>query len=440
MTTWNRRSFLKTLGTSAMALSLGNLFPRRASAFTASNAKRVIFYYFPDGTPTPMGGTSQWHLSNLSTLSTNLAPLQPFVNQCIFLNGLTMGPTDAGSHPGGTKKLLTAVDGGHGVSIDRQLAATVGQDTPFKHVYLGAMATYNNAAADKFISYPTDGTTVAPIDDPAQAFQMLFGSAGGGGGSTAPDKSVLDTDIADINDVMSSLGTVEQSKLNLHLQALRNLETQLSTTTTGCGSTAPASIAAATSGGVAVDGNFPNTLQAQMDVMVNAMACGLTRVGVIQASQHTSELIMSRFGPPYTTATPMYTPNFDTRSHQASHYGDNTTANWTAYVQQVTWFVQQLAYLLQQLKNRPEGDGTMLDYSMVFICTEINDGNSHTHDNMPMVLCGGGGGRLHTGQLLDFSAAPRRHADLYVAMANAMGSNISTFGDVCGGVLPGVLV
>ena len=61
---------------------------------------------------------------------------------------------------------------------------------------------------------------------------------------------------------------------------------------------------------------FPQILRAQTDLMVQAMACGLTKVGVIQASHHTSELIMSRFA-----NTPMYDPGFDMRSHQASHYG-----------------------------------------------------------------------------------------------------------------------
>src|SRR6185295_2365623 len=92
---------------------------------------------------------------------------------------------------------------------------------------------------------------------------------------------------------------------------------------------------------------FPQILRAQMDVMVQAMACGKTRVGVIQASHHTSDLIMSRFA-----GTPMYDPGFDMRSHQASHYGashDDGHREYHAYVQQVTWWVQQYAYLLSQL-------------------------------------------------------------------------------------------
>ena len=87
-----------------------------------------------------------------------------------------MGGTDAGSHPGGAKKLLTGVDGGGGESLDRYLARSALGAAPFRHLYLGAMATQNNASGDKFISYPSAGTTAAPEDDPMTAFGRLFGS------------------------------------------------------------------------------------------------------------------------------------------------------------------------------------------------------------------------------------------------------------------------
>ena len=169
--------------------------------------------------------------------------------------------------------------------------------------------------------------------------------------------------------------------------------------------------------------------------MVQAMACGLTRVGVIQASHHTSELIMSRFA-----NTEMFDPSFDMRSHQASHYGaahDPAKREYRAFAQQVTWWVAQFAYLLDQLAARPEEDGTMLDYSLVLLCSEVADGNTHLHDDIPLVLAGGGGGTIRTGRFLDVGY--RRHGDLFVAIANAMGDNITSFGDASAGPLPGLL-
>lgn len=442
-----RRSFLKALGVSAMALPFAHLLGgRRARAFTHAPARRVIFYYFPDGIPEPDGEASRWHIDGPETgftLTPTLTPLQPFVDQCVFFNGLSMGPTDAGSHPGGAKKLLTAVDGGNGESIDRYLARTVGADAPFDHVYLGAAATQNNASGDKFISYPAAGTTVAPEDDPVRAWKRLFASAtppstpDGGTPTSSDDKSVLDTDLADLDELRGRLGDVEKSKLDLHLEALRDLEKRLTgggvpTGGAGCSNTAPGSVGTLDENALFDPATFPAVLRAQMDVMVQAMACGLTRVGVVQASQHTSELIMSRF-----PMTELYTPGFDMRSHQASHYGVSSDPKFDAYVKQVRWFVAQLAYLLDALKQRPEGDGTMLDYSMVLVCSEVSDGNTHKHDNMPFLLAGGGGGALRTGRVM--SLGYHRHADLFVSMARAMGSNVNQFGDASQGPLPGLL-
>jgi hypothetical protein len=163
------------------------------------------------------------------------------------------------------------------------------------------------------------------------------------------------------------------------------------------------------------------------------MACGLTKVAVVQASQHTSELIMSRF-----PATPIYKPNFDMRSHQASHYGVTTDPKFEDYSKQRTWFVEQFAYLLAQLAARPEGSGTMLDNSIVLLCSEISDGNTHSHDDMPFILGGGGGGALRTGRLFDTGG--RRHSDLLGTIAHAMGdASITTYGQGGQGLLSGLL-
>jgi hypothetical protein len=252
------------------------------------------------------------------------------------------------------------------------------------------------------------------------------------------DKSVLDTDLADLTELQARLGAVEKSKLDLHLEALRDLEKRLAgggaVGGAACSTVAPGSIGMIDGSTLYDAGHFPQILRAQIDVMVQAMACGLTRVGVIQASQHTSDLIMSRFA----EDPALYTPSFDMRSHQASHYGVSSDSKFSAYVAQVRWFVAQLAYLLGALQQRPEGDGTMLDYSMVLACSEISDGNTHKHDNMPFLLAGGGGGALRTGRILDVGY--RRHGDLYLAMAKAMGADRMSFGDASQGILPGVLV
>jgi hypothetical protein len=381
------------------------------------------------------------------SLNEQLQGLGTFKDDCVFLNGLSSGPTDTGSHPGGAKKLLTAVDGGNGESIDQYLARTTGSSTLFRHVYLGAMANYNSASGDKHISYPSAGVSATPEDSPMKAFERLFGKtnpSGGGGGGSMPDPiatSVLDTTRKDLEELSARLGSVEKKKLDLHMDALREVERRVKGIP---GMTPPPKATCSdpridTSGltdtSLYDPGLFPKILRAQMDLMVQAMACGLTKVGVVQASHHTSELIMSRF-----PATEMYDPKFDMRSHQASHYGpsqDKSKREFRDYFSQRRWWVQQFAYLLDQLKQRPEADGTMLDYSLVVLCSEICDGNTHSHDNLPFIVGGRGGGAVTTGRLLSYGY--KRHGDLLVSIARAMKQDIWRFGDGSSGPLSGFL-
>ncbi len=442
----SRRNMLAGMGAAGLALPFYQLLKPAESKAAGGIAKRVIFFYFPDGVPgiSQNGETSLWHCtgsgSNFS-LSEVLQPLSAFKDDCVFINGLSMGGTDSGSHPGGAKKLLTAVDGGYGESIDQFLARTAGANAPFRHLYLGAMANQNNASGDKHISYPSAGQSITPEDNPRKAFDLLFGGASGPAPGGMPDPikvSIIDGMLGDLQALQSSLGTTEKQKLDMHLESLREVEKRIKgegiMPVVSCDN--PAVDTSGFSDQELYDpAKFPAILKAQIDLMVLAMACGLTQVGTIQASQHTSELIMSRF-----PGTEMYNPNFDMRSHQASHYGashDYNKPEFKAFVQQCKWWVSQFAYLLQQLKNTPDTDGTMLDTSLVLLCTEVCDGNTHLHDDMPFVLAGRAGGAISTGRLLSYGY--ERHGKLFVSMAQAMGQNIGSFGDAGSGPLAGLL-
>ena len=188
-------------------------------------------------------------------------------------------------------------------------------------------------------------------------------------------------------------------------------------------------------GAPAPDASTTDILRAQTDLMVLAMACGLTRVGVIQASHHTSELIMSRFA-----GSEMYDPGYDMRSHQASHYGarhDRSNRNFVDYLAQRRWWVGKYRALLERLAAIPEGDGSMLDYTLVLFCTEVSDGNTHSHHDMPFVLAGNAAGTIATGRVMETGG--RRHGDLLAALATAMGEPLAGFGWESREALPGLI-
>ena len=442
----DRRAMMGALLAGALGTTLAAALGQRAHA-APGKVKRLFILNFPDGVPNPAGGPDMWWPSDAGgalTLAPAMTPLEPHKKQLLFFRGLSMGGTDEGSHPGGAKKLLTGVDGGAGVSIDRHLASTIGKSAPFPHLYLGAQAAANNASGDKFVSYPAAGTTAAPIDDPFTAYKMLFGSgvsagqggqAGGGGAAGAPvdqrKKSAVAVLLSDLGDLKGRLGEAEQARLELHRDALDQLDkrlTQLATPPMGAGGAAATGcappmlkLAATDATGLGKPELFPAISRAQIDLMVAAMACGLSRIGVLQLSQHTSELVMSRF-----EGTELYTPNFDMRSHQASHYGDPSDPKFTSYVAERRWFMGEVAYLLQRLGQLPEDGATMLDHTLVLVCTEVCDGNTHLHRDMPFFLAGGGAGGVSTGKIL--SLGERRHGDLLATVAQALGSDITSFG------------
>jgi Protein of unknown function (DUF1552) len=437
-----RRRFLKGLGGAALALPFYEMLKPRA-ARAGGVARRAIFFYFPDGVAIPNDDPSQsWHPTGGErgfTLSRQLEPLAPYKDDCVFLRGVSLGPDGSNNHAAGAKKLLTGVTEGNGQSLDQFLAQTAGNQAPWRHLYLGAMSKTNASSprsSDSYISYPSAGNSIVPEDNPAVAFQSLFGSAtgvGSGGPQQDPLKvSVIDGVLDDMNRLKAQLGGVEAQKLDMHLDSLREVERRIK----GTGAPVPTAscesptLAAPGSEDLYSDVKFPAIMKAQIDLMVLAMACGLTKVGTLQASYHTSELNMGLFPESETSV------GNGMRSHQASHYGDTSNQLYSHFVLQRRWFVSQFAYLLEQLKSRPEDGGTMLDNSIILLCTEVSDGNTHSHDNMPFVLAGRAGGALSTGRLLDYNYT--RHSNLLSSIAHAMGQP-TCFGHDCSGPLPGLL-
>jgi hypothetical protein len=122
--------------------------------------------------------------------------------------------------------------------------------------------------------------------------------------------------------------------------------------------------------------------------------------------------------------------------HGISHHGDDA-GNFAKLETIDAWEVSQLAYLLEQMQAVEEGDGTLLDNSMVFFSSEIEDGNSHAHRNLPIILAGRGGGVLNPGRHIVYPDTPPI-ANLFTSMLNGLGVEAGTFGDDGTGPLSGL--
>jgi hypothetical protein len=166
---------------------------------------------------------------------------------------------------------------------------------------------------------------------------------------------------------------------------------------------------------------YPIMGRLMMDLMVTALACDRTRVATLMW-EHAAE--NQRF--PFIGA--------DVEHHEAVH-----NSQFAAVEKILTWFTEQQAYLLTKMKEIQEGDGTLLDNTLIFSTSEQSNGTTHRHDNMPFLLLGKAGGALETKRWLRYDGNPP-HNNLLCSMLNLMGVEASSFGkqDWCTGPLSGL--
>jgi uncharacterized protein DUF1552 len=408
--------------------------------------KRFIVFFRPNGTktrdwfPTPGATPSDFTLGRIHAQA-----LAPFIRDLVFLSGIDMIAADMGPgemHQRGMGDALTGIallhgdfvggDGtpgagwGGGISVDQRIAREIGRSTPLQSLELGVRAT--GAEVSHRISYAGAGQPLPPENDPSAVFQRLFA-----GYSRAPTalqqlraqrKSVLDTVRDQFAGVERRVSASERIKLEQHLTLVRDLEGRLQATMVwGDACRVPG---APMSMPVDDENTMPSIARLQLDLMVMALACDITRVASIQFSNADNHI---RF--------PWINSLGD--GHGLSHAGDDDAAAHEELVERDIWYAQQFAYLLGALKAIPEGDGTMLDNTLILWCSELSIGNIHSHINMPFLLAGRAGGALATGRYLQYQSPP--HNDLLLSILRMFGIQDATFGDpmFSMGVLPNLM-
>jgi hypothetical protein len=440
-----RRSFLRGLGGTAIALPLLSAFGRDALAQGAPGSmsadgfpKRFIYFFHPNGTiqddfwPTAGSTERDFQMSRI------LTPLEAHRNKLIIPEGINLdsgggefGPGEP--HQRGMGTVLTGRplqegdfvggDGslagwGDGISLDQHLANRIGSSTPFKSLHLGVRAdtTAPTAEVRTRISYTGPAQPVPPQNDPLTVFRDLFSDF-----ETEPAelqaireqrKSILDAVGQQMEAVNKRVGARDRQRLESHLAMIRDLEVRLENErVTGEACYAPPEPDALEPDS---EDTMPDISRLHIDLMVMALACDLTRVASLQFSNAKNHI---RF------------PWLDSLGdgHQLSHAGPSNDAAHEEWVQRDQWFASQFAYLLTKLDSIQEGDGTMLDNTVVLWINELSQGNTHSHINMPFVMAGSAGGYFDTGRYIQYDNAS--HSDLLVSIQNAFGIEDETFGD-----------
>jgi hypothetical protein len=268
--------------------------------------------------------------------------------------------------------------------------------------------------------YSGPNKPIAPIDDPYQMFAKLYGRMN----DQENLKSILDDVQADLARVSSVLSAEDRRLLDEHAAFVRKMEQELKSA-----SERPAVAPPDLPQGVKNENdNIPTISKMQIDLMVNSFAGDFARIATLQFTNSVGQAKMHWLG-------------VDEGHHELSHEPDEKQEAQDKLTKINKWYCDQLAYLAQRLAETPEpgSNGSLLDNTLIVWTNELGKGNSHTLDNIPFVLVGNGLD-FHMGRSLNYPNVP--HNRLLVALANAMGHGIQSFGhaDFCNdGALTGLV-
>lgn len=452
----SRRQILQTLGLGAVAAPLLPLFNASGEGIEGKVPKRLLLVFSPDGIAArdwntavdwrPQGSESDFTFHYIHE------PLTPMKNKVVIPWGLTLTAAGAGeAHAHGMAGLWTGAslngpssgatfDGGNGhltgwgsgTSVDQLIAQAAGgdlpyalapdapnQETPYRSVELG-VDPGGPTSLNRMI-YSGPDSPVHPESNAKAAFNRLFAGITPGSDDVPVDpsaelrraeqQSILSLGRADLARIRKKVGSEDYHKLDAHLEGLSILEQRLNsmnTVTPSASCSFPeAPPEAQGPGGPGFNQLIPPT----MDVLAHALACDVTRVASLQLS----------YGFSYVTHTWLgHTSQHHTMSHD--------TSDRRKELQDIdNWYSQQFLYLLQKLDSFPEGEGTLLDNTLVVWGRELGT-TAHRFERSPLVVAGGKNLGVVGGRYLNFDG--QEHAKLLVSIANIMGLRVDGVGNI----------
>ncbi|MES1165733.1 MAG: DUF1552 domain-containing protein [Verrucomicrobiota bacterium] len=442
----SRRGLLKSLGIGAAASPLIPLL--NASAQTATRPKRLLLLYTPDGMAAQNFNTTvDWKPTGTETDFTFQmihAPLEPFKAKITVPWGLTLTAGGAGEpHAYGMAGLWSATtlpapnagasfDGGNGhltgwgaaPTIDQLIAAASGPNMPYQRsptdaspetryrsIALGVACQGANTL--NRMTYTAVNAPIHPEVNAKAAFDRIFaGVTPGGGGGTTPaaedpvvarnrmeQKALVDILKGDLTRIKTRVGSADYQKIEAHLHGVSEMERRLTPTNT---TTSPPAAGCTIGTAPTTGATFPVQVTQMMDIITHAFACDVTRVMTLQLSYAFSHLVHTWLG--HTSG-----------HHDMSHDGKDRRVELQAID---NWYAKQVAYLLQQLDSVNEGNGTLLDNTLIVWGRELGS-TAHRMDRSPLLLMGKAGGALKTGRFLNFDK--QEHVKLLVSVMQLMG-------------------
>jgi hypothetical protein len=428
---------LRGIGVSIALPFLESWLPGRAQAAPADSARRMIFLYAPNGklmadwAPTARGP--------LSALPPLLQALEPWRKELRVLSGLSLQPATPGNdgpgdHARAMATFLTGVrprktsgaDVQAGVSVDQIAAAAVGNKTRLPSLELGCEGGKSAGICDNGYScaYQTNlswRSAQSPMPkeiNPRVVFERLFGAGSNAAARDAASKrdvenrSILDFVAADTLYVHKRLGRQDQGKLDEYLTSLREVEARIQR--------AQPTVAIGDhhlSKPTGVPADFKDHARQLLDLLVVAFQADLTRISTFVIGNDGSNRSYREIG-------------VSEGHHDTSHHG-NEAAKLDKLRRINRLHVEQMAYLLGKLAGIREGEQTLLDRCMVVYGSGIRDGDRHDHDDLPILLAGGGNLLAGRGEHLAYATGTPL-CNLHLTLLDWLGVRNERFGDSTG--------
>ena len=433
-----RRTFLKGLGAAVALPMLDAMTPAFAAPALKQTPTRLAFTYIPNGVTlqawTPAAAGREFEFTRI------LKPLEALREHTLVITGLAQQNANAladgaGDHARAAACYLTGVhprktagaDIQAGVSVDQIAASAIGGDTRFPSIELGCdeSRTVGNCdsgyscAYTNSLSWRSPTSPMPPETNPRLAFERLFGGLDAGLDPATrairrrERRSILDIVAERTNVLVGSLGPSDRRKMDEYLTSVREIERRIEIAERDTREVTPDFEMPS---GVPV--LFADYASLMFDMQAIAFQADLTRVSTLMLGREGSLRTYPEIGVP--------DPH-----HPLTHHRDNP--EWIEKVTKVNVLHMELfAKFIAKLAATPDGDGTLLDHSIVVYGSGIADGNKHTHEDLPVVVAGHGGGLLGGRHLVYAENTPM--TNFYLTMLDRIGVKEETIGDSTGRV------
>ena len=428
-----RRTFLRGAGVTLALPLLDAMLPAFSSAAAAAPVRRLGFVYIPMG--------CNWFqffpeaVGNISELSPTLSTLAPCKDQVTVISNMELKNSySPGNHATSNSGFLSAARAKFTEGADYELATTVdqiaakqiGKDTRLPSLELAMDATTPIGACDggmaciyeTSLSWSSPTTPLPAEANPRVVFERLFGDGGSAADRLAAlreDGSLIDFVSEDIAHVEKKLGPSDRTKLSQYLESVREIERRIQKAE---GETAKSPMPDLTRP-IGVPSEYADHARLMFDLQVLAMQADITRVITFQLAREASTRTYPEVGVPEA-------------HHPTSHHGNDPEK--LAKLAKINAFhVSLFAYYVQKLKATPDGDGTLLDHSMILLGSGMGNPDIHNHVNLPIVVAGGAASKSKGARHIKY-AEPTPLANLHLTLLERAGVHLDSFADSHGRV------